>query len=409
MILRLQILCTAVLALLASSDARAAFPFDWGLTGEISAEVRSFPREELFPEQESATASPSIHIELELLAEWNDGLDRVTFVPYARWDAHDDHRSHLDVRELHWIHQEESWSFLAGVGKVFWGVTESRHLVDIINQVDQVEDIDEEDKLGQPMLNVTLLGDWGAIDLFLLPYFRERTFPDEDARLRGLFKVSGDADYSSDLEEWHPDWALRWSQTLGEFDLGLSFFRGTSREPVFLPRFGSSPNDITLRPRYEVIDQIGFDGQWTHEAWLWKFEGIVRHGHADTFGAFVAGFEYTLFQIGGTDGDLGLLVEYLYDGRPRDPIEAPITRAEHDVFAGFRWAANNVSDTQLLGGAIVDTRSGETFAILEAAHRLGDSWLFQVEVRWLFEVERDSIAASVRRDSFVSARLTWHF
>ncbi len=395
--------------LFAGRSAEAAFPFDWGLTGEISAEVRSFPREPLYDEQERAVASPSIHLELELLGEWNDGLDRVTFVPYARWDAHDDHRSHFDIRELHWIHQEENWSFLLGVGKVFWGVAESRHLVDIINQTDVVEDIDEEDKLGQPMLNVTFLRDWGAIDVFLLPYFREREFPDEDARLRGPFAVRGDAEYDSDLEEWHPDWAVRWSHTLGEFDLGLSYFRGTSREPIFEPRFGGSPGDFTLRPRYEVIDQIGFDGQWTHEAWLWKFEGIVRHGHADTFSAFVAGFEYTLFQIAGTDGDLGLLVEYLYDGRPRDPSEAPITRAEHDVFAGFRWAANNVSDTQLLGGAIVDTRTGETFAILEAAHRLGDSWLFEVEVRWLFDVERDSLAIGFARDSFVSARLTWHF
>jgi hypothetical protein len=45
------------------------------------------------------------------------------------------------VRELNWIHQAETWSLLAGVGKVFGSVTESRHLVDIINQTDLVEDI----------------------------------------------------------------------------------------------------------------------------------------------------------------------------------------------------------------------------------------------------------------------------
>jgi len=408
----LKTICLAAAGLLLvqiAGIARAGdFPGDWGITGEIGTEVRSFPRDPLYPEQDHATASPSFNIELEFLAKWNEGLDRLTFIPFARWDAHDDHRTHADIRELHWTHQAESWSLLVGVGKVFWGVAESRHLIDIINQTDAVEDIDGEDKLGQPMVNLTLERGWGAIDLIFMPYFREREFADEDSRLRGLFTVRGDADYSSDLEEWHPDWAVRWSHTLGEFDLGVSFFRGTSREPTFLPRV-SGPTDISLRARYDVVDQTSIDVQWTHDAWLWKLEASVTHGYADTFGAFVAGFEYTLFQIFETNADLGLLVEYLYDGRPRDPMEAPISRSEHDIFGGFRIAANNAEDTQLLGGAIVDTRTGETFAILEASHRLGQRWLFEFEARWLFDVERDSFSYGFHRDSFLSARLVWYF
>ena len=58
-----------------------------------------------------------------------------------------------------------------GVGKVFWGVTESRHLVDVVNQSDFVEDLDGEDKLCQPMLALTLKLVWGTFDLFvLLPF-----------------------------------------------------------------------------------------------------------------------------------------------------------------------------------------------------------------------------------------------
>jgi len=54
----------------------------------------------------------------------------------------------------------------------FWGVTEFQHLVDIINQTDLVENIDTEDKLGQPMINLALINDWGTVDLFIMPYFR---------------------------------------------------------------------------------------------------------------------------------------------------------------------------------------------------------------------------------------------
>ena len=44
-----------------------------------------------------------------------------------------------------------------GLRKVYWGVTESQHLVDVINQTEGVENLDGEDKLGQPMLNLALI------------------------------------------------------------------------------------------------------------------------------------------------------------------------------------------------------------------------------------------------------------
>ena len=87
----------------------------------------------------------------------------------ARAILADDRRSHFDVRELMYQRVFDDFELRAGLGRVFWGVTESYHLVDIINQTDLVEDIDLEDKLGQPLVNLTLIRDWGALDLFALP------------------------------------------------------------------------------------------------------------------------------------------------------------------------------------------------------------------------------------------------
>ena len=50
-----------------------------------------------------------------------------------------------------------------GVRRVFWGVAESNHLVDVINQTDAIENPDQEDKLGQPMLNLAY------VEYFCLP------------------------------------------------------------------------------------------------------------------------------------------------------------------------------------------------------------------------------------------------
>ena len=92
----------------------------------------------------------------------------------------DSERTHFDIRELFGLWVFERWELGVGIRKVFWGVTESQHLVDIINQTDLVDSIDGEEKLGQPMVNVSIPHEWGTVDLFILPYFRERTFPGRD-------------------------------------------------------------------------------------------------------------------------------------------------------------------------------------------------------------------------------------
>ncbi|MDA7657788.1 hypothetical protein N8737_03705, partial [Verrucomicrobia bacterium] len=98
--------------------------------------------------------------------------------PFGRYDGADSERSHVDLREFHIQRIADQWEWRVGVSKVFWGVTESQHLVDVINQTDLVENVDGEDKLGQPMVNLSWISDQaGVIDLFYLPYFRERTFP----------------------------------------------------------------------------------------------------------------------------------------------------------------------------------------------------------------------------------------
>jgi hypothetical protein len=373
---------------------------DW--SGFVSLEPRLFFDSPLFPEQPEAGLSPSAVIAPELRYEWNDGRDRLTVSPFARFDADDDNRTHGDLREAYWQHANGAWTWQVGLGRVFWGVTEARHLVDIVNQTDWVEDIDEEDKLGQPMI---WLERWtenaGSFGVFMLPGFRERTFPAGDARLRGPLPIDTDnAEYESGAEDRRVDWALRWSHALGNWDVGLSAFYGTAREPRFLPRLNAA-NDPVLVPRYDIIRQLGADIQYTKEAWLWKLEAIGRSGHGRTFGAFVAGVEYTLFNLGETGADLGLLAEYLYDDRDST---APPTFYADNWFAGFRLALNDTEDTAILGGALVD--SSGIFAVIEAERRFGDSWKLEFEMRLFANIDSsDPLLAGFRNDSFITLQI----
>ncbi|MBL4614482.1 MAG: hypothetical protein JKY27_06390, partial [Magnetovibrio sp.] len=118
------------------------------VSGVVASEVRLFTNNAIQAGQKNQRVNPSLVINPEFSLSWNDDLDRIDFIPYLRLDAQDKERTHFDVRELKYLHVGEDWDLIVGADKVFWGVMESKHLVDIINQNDAVEDIDGEDKLG---------------------------------------------------------------------------------------------------------------------------------------------------------------------------------------------------------------------------------------------------------------------
>jgi hypothetical protein len=390
-----------IAAMLAQVPVFAAGP---ELSGSVGAELRWFPEDPQFSGQLDHF-QPSLNIEPEFRWVLGNG-DQITFSPYALLDGQDSERTHFDVREAYWRHFGENWDLLIGVDIVYWGVTESRHLVDIINQIDGVVDIDEEDRLGQPMITLSTQRDWGRLALFVLPGFRERTFTGEDGRLRFALPIDDDESvYESGAEEKHIDFAARYTHYIGDWDIGAHLFYGTGREPLIT----LDANNQKFIPNYDLITQFGVDLQYTKDAWLWKFEGIVRNGQGKTFAALVGGFEHTFYQIRRSAADLGLLIEYLYDGRNDDPSVAPPALLQNDLFFGLRLALNDIQDTSVLMGAIVDLDDQSTLFQVEAQRRLGEHWTVEIQGRFFLNVGNDALLLSFRKDNFVNLGLARHF
>lgn len=388
------------IALLIAAPTAAA---DITTSGFIASEVRWFPQSPSFDGQ-LLGAEPSLLLAPEFRYKSEDGRTKATFAPYARLTGRNTDRTHFDIREAYISRRVEDWDVLVGVNKVFWGVAESRHLVNIVNQTDTLEDTDEEDKLGQPMIAIGVQKDWGRLDLLVLPGFRERDFPDRRGRLRAPLVVDENgAVLESSLGNAHVDLAARYSHFLGDWDVGFSMFHGLSREA----RLQRSADGSSLVPHYDLITQGGLDLQYTLDEWLWKLEGILREGHGSTFAAMVGGLEYTFFQIAGSDADLGLLAEYHRDGR--DPASTPATPFNNDLFLGMRYALNDVDDTQALAGTIVDLEDGTMSFLIEAERRIGDNWKIEAEARILANVDSTNAVAAFKRDSFINLRVARHF
>ena len=378
--------------------------YDTRMSGFIGTELRGFVDDAQFDNQfDGFQPSLIVQPEITLLPENSD--NQFSFIPFARLDSRDSRRTHFDIREAYWLHVSDEWELLAGVNRVFWGVAESRHLVDIINQTDLIEDLDGEDKLGQPMINLSTQQDWGAVSLYVMPWFRERTFPGKDGRLRFPLVTDGDADYQSSDKQRRLDVALRYSHYIGEWDFGVSYFNGTGREPRFL----LNSTATRLVPFYDLIKQVGTDIQFTHEGWLWKFEGLWRAQHGDHFLAMVGGFEYTLYQLAGSAADLGLLLEYSWDGRSSNPADAPPIVLDDDIFTGMRLTLNDVQDSELLAGFVIDRDTRALQVTVEAERRLNNNWNMELESRWFMNAGNSGVVSAFRDDSYITLRLSRYF
>ena len=243
------------------------------LSARVEFEPRGFLHKPADPDQNRHGLS--LAVQPEFYHPFADDRQSLLFTPFLRLDTADDRRTHVDARELLYQRAFDEAELRVGIGRVFWGVTESYHLVDVINQTDLVENVDREDKLGQPLVNLTLLRDWGDIDLFLLPGFRERTFPGRKGRLRSQPFVDTDrTTYESGAGRNRIDYAVRWSHAIGDVDIGVAHFHGTSREPSLRPACAAPPCDpftgqgFVLAPRYEVVRRTSLDLQATRDATL---------------------------------------------------------------------------------------------------------------------------------------------
>jgi hypothetical protein len=299
----------------------------------------------------------------------------------------------------------DGWELRIGVSKVFWGVTEFLHLVDIINQTDLVEYIDGEDKLGQAMIYLSVPRDWGVLDFFVLPYFRERTFPGKRGRFRTAAAVDTDnAIYVSSAKEHNVDLAVRYSHTISDWDFGVYHFNGTGREPTLIAGLDASRNPILI-PFYEQIDQTGLDVQGVKGSWLLKLESLYRAGQGEDFFANVMGFEYSFVNIASSGLDLGLIGEWAYDNRG----SSASTLFDNDIMLGARLALNDAESTEALMGLVQDLDSRGSALSLESSRRISDHIKLTLDAFFVLDSSDRDVIHNFRNDDSLQIELSYYF
>jgi len=204
--------------------APPAMALDIDFEGYLEIEARNFPQTARNDDQRENFSSVAGEVELGFYSD--NGRHAVIVKPFGRADEHDHERTHMDLREAKYRYVNGAYEFTFGVDKEFWGVTEFLHLVDIINQTDNVESPDGEQKLGQPMVKFSMAQSWGTLTGYFMPAFRLRQFYDPlTGRPSAGFVVNDETTFfESEHGRSNPDYALRYGHNIGAFDVGLSWF-----------------------------------------------------------------------------------------------------------------------------------------------------------------------------------------
>lgn len=424
-VIALALLGTAVLSGTAPVRAQEG-DSAWSSRGELGLESRVFPDDD---RSETVDQGLGLLGRLELGHERGRFTERARF--YGRLDHFDRQRSVLVFEEAWAQVAGERLRLRAGLDIVNWTATEAFHPADVINARNLDSDLENLEKIGEPMvaLQVRLFANTN-LHLLYMPYRSEPIFASPRSRLgfapgldlRGTRQML-DRNGRLTSSDFGHQAALAIRQSWSGADLTLHALEHMDRTQ---PLIRLDP--LTMRPflLFQTVRQVGGTYQQAISALLFKVEGAYRR-FVDPAGALpglsvggeegqphhgqvAVGLEYGLPHASGKESTLILEGQTLL-GISGEQARAALTPFQRDVLVGYRFAFNDEAGRELMLGAIGDLeRIGEGILTFSYGQRIGETWTVRAGLR-LFHAERDApgFLGVLRRADHVRLTLTRHF
>lgn len=395
-----QLVVLAGLILPASEGAADTFS-----RGKVSLEMRAFEPDGI---DETEDAGVSLTTEVDIKAgsrPW-----RIALRGFARLDAVDETRNIAVLQEAYGSYSSGPLTLRVGSQVVTWTATEAFHPSDIINSRNFDSDLENFEKLGEPMVELSLRVYQGGLSAYYMPLritpnllgaeSRLSLFPD-GFELGERLWVNSDGKPSDSL--FAHQGGLRLNQTIGRADVSVHVVDHSDRHQ---PTFTFDPEDGTLRPTYHTVTQIGVTYVHVFGGLLVKLEAARRIFREPDLEAapeladpedheqVAAGFEYAWSTDAGHEATV--IAEY------QSVIEddADDRRALHvfqnDVLLGYRHSFNDVDGRVILVSFIADVEAPQEFgAAASYSQRLTSFWSAAGTVRGLRLLGKDINQAQV--------------
>ena len=379
---------------------------DWEINHEIVFEIREFHKQEAYSNQKNTYSS---YYKSELFITISDNSNFIS-EPYFRYDHNDKNRTLFDLKVNKFTYFKDNYEIKFGIDEVFWGITESKNIVDIINSNDSTAG-DLKEKLGQPLLAYTFFSDnIGYMDFYYLPQLIKSSQISQEGRLRFSNPTENYGHiYSGGSGEKVPSWAFKWEKNIGISDFSIQGFRGNSRENSITPILEGTT--IKYFPAYERISQLGTYAQLVSGPIIYKLEAIKRNGQKNSknirknFFSYTFGIEYLYNRLFEKKWDISTFIEYSNDDRNNDSLDI----LQNDLFIAARLVFNDIEGTELTTSATFDLDGGGNTALTEFSSRLSENMRVTGLYQAYWSTNNKDILYSFRRDNYFGLKVVKYF
>ena len=362
--------------------------------GEIATVLRAFN-----PDDDARTDDFDFALTTLLDVKAKQGPFRQAFRAFARTALVEEERSIAFVQDA-WIgYRDSRLELKAGVEILNWTAAEAFHPADIINSRNLDSNIENAEKLGEPLVSARLRFGTGGLTLYYLPARFAPVLPGPQSRLN---LAQGQAvgsvkwlnrDGSVSESPFEHQWASRLDQTFGALDIAVHYVDHNDRNQ---PALVLNLADQGIRPVFGRVRRLGTTATASIGDWLFKVEADHRafrswdipmgqlalrqlpQNHTAAAVGLEWGWAYE------SDAEATLLVEGQAMIAPDLTTEEiqQLDPFQRDILVGYRHVYNDTASTEWTLGLIADThRWGEFIANATYSRRLADEWGLKCSLR----------------------------
>jgi hypothetical protein len=360
--------------------------------GEVSFEGRIF-----LPDDDATTddGAAGLFSRLEWSHAHGSWQERIRVT--GRIDAIDEERSRVVVEEAWLQYWRGRLKLRLGADIVNWTATEAFHPADVINARNLDSDLENYEKVGEPMLLMALsLFEDTSVELYVMPAYMSPILTSRRSRLRpvaadavlgGRVLVDRSGRYTSDV--LGPQAALRVRAVWGSADISVHALEHMDRSQ---PLVVVDPDTDRLHAVFVSVRQVGATYSQVFGSLITKLEAsyrnFVRVRDTARFGSLpdrdhvtvAAGLEYGFVHDSGSESTLIAEAQAVFGLPERQRIE--VNPFQRDLLLGYRFAFNDEDSKELRLSTIIDLERDSEY-LLNATYqqRLGETWGLELGAR----------------------------
>jgi len=371
----------------------------------VSIESRAFD-----PDDVETTEDYSVALTTRLEIKYRPRPVQIALRGLARLDALDDNRNLVTLEEAFAAYTAGPVTFRLGSQLLNWSATEAFHPADIMNSRNFDSDLENLEKLGEPMAEVQIAFLQGSISFYYMPLRITPKVVPNSSRLSFVPRAVAlgdelwmDREGKKSEDTFYPQGAAYLTQTIGKADIAVHVVDHSDRAQ---PTITFDPQIMEARPTYHSVTQFGMSYVQVVGSLIFKLEAARRVFHdpapedpedildvveVPDHEQAAVGLEYGWTTDGGSDATIiteGQMVGIREDAATRREL-SPF---QGDILFAYRHAFNDLKGREIVAVFISDLeRPSEYVVAARYGQRLSDTWSVAGTVRSLRIIDLETI------------------